>query len=138
MTELAFVCVGNTGQSRLATALAERKRDRRDLGGSVEVVTGGTDPHDHTNDVVEVLREGGIDIEDRTPRRIAADDIADADYSTTMGCAVDDFASLDRDGTAESWGFEHPGGDEKDAVRAQRDGIRNRIADRFDRSETAV
>ena len=139
MTKLAFVCVGNAGRSQLAIALAERERDKRDLGDSIEIVTGGIDPHDHVhNDVIEVLREDGIDIGDRTPRRITAEDVADADYIITMGCAIDDFAPPNWNGTAETWELEHPGGDDKDAVQAQRDEIRNRVVDFFDQLDTAV
>ncbi len=139
MAKVAFVCVGNAGRSQLATALAERERDRRDLGDSIEIVTGGIEPHDHVHsDVIEVLREDGIDIGARTPRRITADDVADADYIVTMGCAVDAFAPPDWDGTSERWELKHPGGDDEDAVRAQRDEIRDRVADFFDRLDTAV
>ena len=139
MTKLAFVCVGNAGRSQLATALAERERDRRDLGDAVEIVTGGIDPHTHVHDdVIAVLREAGIDIGDRTPRRITADDVEDADYIITMGCSVDDFAPPGWDGAAETWELAHPSGDDNDAVRTQRDEIRNRVTEFFDRLETAV
>ena len=139
MTKLAFVCVGNAGRSQLATALAERERDKRDLGDSIDIITGGVDPHDHVHsDVIEVLREDDIDIGDRTPRRITAADVADADYIITMGCAIGDFAPPDWNGTAETWELEHPGGDDKAAVRAQRDEIQTRIADLFDQLDTAV
>jgi len=139
MIKIAFVCVGNAGRSQLATAFAERERDRRNLGDAVEIVTGGIDPHDHVhNDVVEVLREETIDIGDRTPRRITAADVADADYIITMGCSVDDFAPPDWDGVAETWRLTHPGGKDKDAVRAQRDEIRDRVMEFFDQLEPAV
>lgn len=134
MTEVAFVCVGNAGRSQMATAFAERDRDRRGLDGTVEIVTGGTDPRDRVHDdVIEVLREEGIDIGDRTPRRITAADIADAEYVVTMGCSVDDLVPDDWDGTAERWDLEHPGGDDLDAVRSQRDEIRRRVEEFFER-----
>jgi len=102
MTEVGFACVGNAGRSQIATAFAERERERRSLGDAFEIVTGGTDPRDHVHDdVIAVLREEGIDIADRTPRRMTPDDVADAEYAVTMGCSVDAFVPEDRDGTAE-------------------------------------
>lgn len=56
----------------------------------------------------------------------------------TMGCSVDDFAPPEWDGTAETWERAHPGGDDKDTVRAQRDEIRNRVVDVFDRLEATA
>lgn len=134
MTTVAFVCVGNAGRSQMATAFAEREREQRGLDDTLEIVTGGIDPHDHVHDdVIEVLREEGIDISDRTPRQITAADVADAAYIVTMGCSVDEFVPDDWDGTAERWELEHPGGDDLDAARDQRDEIRRRVEEFFDR-----
>jgi len=136
MTKIAFVCVGNAGRSQMATAFGEKERADRRLEESVEIVTGGTEPRDHVHeDVREVLEEVGLDIGDRQPRQIQPADVQDADYIVTMGCSVDQFAPDDWDGTAEKWDLEHPGGDDLDAVRAQRDEIAERVADLFDRIE---
>lgn len=134
MTKVAFVCVGNAGRSQMATAFAEREREQRGLDDTLEIVTGGVDPQDHIHDdVIEVLREEGTDISDRTPRRITADDVVDAEYIVTMGCSVDEFVPDDWNGTAERWELEHPGDDDIGAVRAQRDEIRRRVEEFFDR-----
>ena len=136
MTRIAFVCVGNAGRSQMATAFAEQKR--RELDDQIEIVTGGIDPHNHVhNDVIEVLQEKGIDISDRTPRRITAEDVADAEYIITMGCSVADFVPDDWDGTAERWELDHPDGDNLDEVRAQRDEIESRVTALFDRIESS-
>ena len=132
MTRIAFVCVGNAGRSQLATAFAERERERRDL--AVEIVTGGVDPADHIHDdVVAVLEEVGIDIGDRTPREITSESVADADYVVTMGCAVEAVTPENWNGEAETWDLEHPGGDDLEATRAQRDEIERRVQAFFDR-----
>ena len=90
MTKIAFACVGNAGRSQMATAFAEQQRDRRNL--DVDIVTGGTEPAESVHDdVVDVLKEEGIDISDRTPRQITSDDVADADHIVTMGCSIDQF-----------------------------------------------
>ena len=133
MIKLAFVCVGNAGRSQMATAFAERERDRRGLHDTVDIVTGGIDPHDHVpEDVVAVLHEQGIDISDRTPRDISDEDVTDADYIVTMGCAADDFTPDEWDGTAERWDLDHPGGDDRVEVRAQCNEIGRRVVDFFD------
>jgi len=139
MTKVAFVCVGNAGRSQMATAFAERERAKRGLDDTLEIVTGGIDPHDHVHDdVIEVLREEKIDISDRIPCQITATDVADAEYVVTMGCSVDAFVPDDWDGTAERWELEHLGGDDLDAVRSQRDEIRRRVEDFFDRIESEI
>ncbi len=136
MTKLAFACVGNAGRSQMATAFAERERDRRGLEEEIEIVTGGIDPHDHVHeDVVRVLREEGIDIGNRTPREISQDDVEDADHIITMGCVADEFAPNGWEGNAERWDLDHPGGDDIDEVRSQGDEIAKRVADFFDRVE---
>lgn len=137
-TKIAFVCVGNAGRSQMATAFAEQERDNRNLNETLEIVTGGINPHDHVHDdVVAILQEKGIDISDRTPRQITTTDVADADYLVTMGCSVADFAPDDWDGAAERWDLDHPSGDDLDSVRAQRDEIQTRVVDFFDRIEVS-
>ena len=132
--KLAFVCVGNAGRSQLATALAEAERERREL--SPEIVTGGTDPADHVHpEVVEVLAEEGSEIGDREPREITPEDVADADHVVTMGCSVEAFRPAGWEGSAETWELEHPGGDDLEDYRAQREEIRERVRSLFDRIE---
>ncbi|NGM67431.1 low molecular weight phosphatase family protein [Natronolimnobius sp. AArcel1] len=137
MTKLAFVCVGNAGRSQLATAFAEQERANRGLEHAVEIVTGGVDPRDHVHDDVRtVLEEEGIDIGDREPRQITSADVVDAEYVITMGCAPAEFVPDDWDGETETWDLEHPGGDDLDATRAQRDEIQRRVRALFDHLET--
>lgn len=131
MEKIAFVCEGNAGRSQLATALAERERDRRGL--DIDIVTGGVAPSDRVHEeVIEVLAEEGIDISDRTPRKIRPENIADADYVVTMGCSVDDFAPDGWDGTAEQWDLEHPSAGDVESAREQRDEIQRRVERLFE------
>jgi arsenate reductase len=131
VTKLAFVCEGNAGRSQLATALAERERDRRGL--NVEIVTGGVDPSDHVHgEVVEVLAEEGIDIGERTPRRIRPVDVADADYVVTMGCSADEFTPAGWRGATRRWELDHPSAGDLESARRQRDEIRERVRNLFD------
>ena len=47
---LAFMCVQNAGRSQMATAFAERERERRNLDDTVEILTGGTHPANHVHE----------------------------------------------------------------------------------------
>lgn len=134
MTRIAFVCVGNAGRSQMAAALAERERDRRGL--DVEILSGGTDPAEHVHEeVVTALGEEGIDVSDRTPRRIAAEDLADADYAITMGCDVGELLPAGWEGDRRAWDIPSPHGAGIDGVREQRDDIADRVRDLFDEIE---
>lgn len=125
MTKVAFVCVGNAGRSQMATALAERERTER--GMDVEIITGGVDPAESVHDeVIEAMNEIGIDISDRTPRRITPADIEDVEYVVTMGCSVEQFRPDDWDGESFVWELESTD------TRKQRDGLRRRIEQFFD------
>lgn len=134
MDRIAFVCVGNAGRSQMATAFAERERDRRGL--DVEIVTGGTDPADRVHrEVVDAMCEKEIDVSDRTPRQITPADVADADVVVTMGCSFDEFRPGGWRGEHETWDVSHPSGEDLDAARAQRDEIQRRVSRFFDRLE---
>lgn len=131
MVTLAFVCVGNAGRSQMATAYAERERDRRGL--DADIVTGGVDPADSVHDeVVEILREDGIDISDRTPRKTTPADVADADYVVTMGCSIDQFRPEGWDGEARHWTLKASGGDTPASYRPVREEIRKHVEALFD------
>jgi len=128
MTKIAFACVGNAGRSQMATALAERERDRRGL--DIDIVTGGIDPAESVHDeVLEALRDEGIDISGRSPRRIAEEDVVDADYIVTMGCSVEQFRPDGWEGEHRVWSL-----DASD-TREQRDEIEQRVSDLFDEIE---
>jgi len=66
----------------MATAFAERERDRRGLGDRVEIVTGGTMPADSVHDVVvEALAEVGLDVNGRTPQHVSDETLAASDFA---------------------------------------------------------
>jgi arsenate reductase (thioredoxin) len=134
MNGIAFVCVGNAGRSQMASAFAERERERRGL--DLEVVTGGTDPAESVHgEVIDVMNERGIDVGDREPHAITTEDLAGVDRVVTMGCSVEGVLPDGWDGETESWEVSHPSGDDVDAARAQRDEIERRVSDLFDRIE---
>ena len=130
---IAFVCVQNAGRSQMATAYAERERDRRDLGDSVEILTGGTRPADAVHEeVVEIMREEGFDLSGRTPREIAESDLRSCDYVATMGCSTLDVGGVESDVEVRDWELSDPDGASPERVRATRDEVRDRVQALFD------
>lgn len=129
-----FVCVRNAGRSQMATAFAERERARRGLEGTVEIVTGGTDPADAVHpEVVEAMAEMDIDVSDRQPREISADELEAATVVATMGCS-----SLELAGDVEvrDWNLDDPGGQPLVSVRRIRDVVDYRVSELFDEYTT--
>jgi protein-tyrosine-phosphatase len=76
-----------------------------------------------------------MDISDRTPRQITAEDVADAEYVVTMGCDASGFTPKDWDGTTEQWDLTDPHGEDLEGVREQRDEIKHRVSRFFDKLE---
>ena len=70
MTRVLFVCLHNAGRSQMSRALFERE-----VEGRHEVAqSAGTHPADRVHpEVTEVMRELGIDLSDRVPRRLDRD-----------------------------------------------------------------
>ena len=74
-----FVCVGNSGRSVMAERLF-----RRSAGGRHEARSAGSDPGSAPHpQVVEALREVGIDASDHVPHKLDADDLAWADVAVS-------------------------------------------------------
>ena len=79
MTRALFVCVQNAGRSQMAQALYERR------GG--EARSAGTRPAGAVHpEVVDAMREVGIDLAARRPKRLERADAEWADVVVTMGC----------------------------------------------------
>ena len=123
-TVLTFMCVRNAGRSQMATAFAERERDRRGLGDRVEIRTGGTAPADAVHPVVvEALAEVGLDASGRPPRAISDESLAESDFVATMGCSTLELETVEVD----DWDLDDPGERPIEAVREIRDEIERRV-----------
>jgi len=129
---IALMCVQNAGRSQMATAFAERERDRRGLGDRVEILTGGTDPAEAVHPVVvDAMAELDIDIADREPRAITTEEMATCDYVATMGCStleLDPAAGVD----VRDWALDDPHGQDIEAVRAIRATVESNVEALFD------
>jgi arsenate reductase (thioredoxin) len=104
----------------MAEALYER------AGG--EGRSAGTAPADRVHpEVVEVMRELGIDLEDRKPHRLDDADAEWADVVVTMGCG--DACPVLPGKRYADWALDDPAGKPLDEVRRIRDEIAERVAD---------
>ncbi len=82
MATALFVCRQNAGRSQMSAALFEREAD-----GRHRALSAGTTPAAHVHpEVVEAMRELGIDLADRTPRELTEELARQADVVVTMGC----------------------------------------------------
>jgi protein-tyrosine-phosphatase len=117
----------------MAAAFAERERDRRNAGGRIEIITGGTRPADHVHDiVVATMKERDIDLGDRTPREVTPEELQAMDLVITMGCSASDVCPATWSGENRDWDLDDPHGRPIEAVREIRDEIEARVAALFD------
>ena len=132
-TKIAFVCVQNAGRSQMATAFAEQARAEHDAEETIEIETGGTQPADHVHpEVVEVMKEKGIDLSDRVPKEVTPDDLRAMDLVITMGCSAEGVCPAAWNGENRDWDLDDPDGQGLDSVREIRDDIENRVDALFD------
>ena len=114
-----FVCVHNAGRSQMAQALYER------LGGSAR--SAGTEPAAHVHpEVVEAMREVGIELDGRVPHELSREDVEWADTVVTMGCG--DTCPYIPGKQYVDWQLDDPAGRPIDEVRAVRDEIERLVS----------
>ena len=118
-----FVCVQNAGRSQMAEALFHRTAD-----GRHEVRSAGSRPADRVHpEVVDAMREIGIDLAGRAPRSLERADAEWADVVVTMGCG--DECPYIPGKSYRDWELPDPGGRGLDEVRAIRDVIAKRVSE---------
>ena len=116
-----FVCVHNAGRSQMAAALLARA-----AGDRVRVRSAGTEPIDRIHpQVVEAMREVGVDLEDRKPRALEDESVREADVVVTMGCG--DECPFYPGKRYEDWELPDPAGKPLEEVRRIRDDIDGRV-----------
>jgi arsenate reductase len=117
-----FACVHNAGRSQMAAALFNF------YGNPTEcfAISAGTQPASHVHpEVVEVMREIGVDISSVKPQKLTDELARGASVLVTMGCGeacpyVPGLRTLD-------WALSDPKGQSLGAVRAIRDEIHERV-----------
>ena len=121
MATALFVCLHNAGRSQMSQALFERAAERRH-----RALSAGTTPGDRVHpEVVEVMRELGIDLTDCVPRALTTELAEQADVVVTMGCG--DECPYIPGKRYLDWDLEDPKGRAVDEVRATRDEIDRRV-----------
>jgi arsenate reductase (thioredoxin) len=121
MAHALFVCLHNAGRSQMSQALFERAADGRHTAASA-----GTQPGERVHpEVVDAMRELGIDLADRTPRALTRELAEQADVVVTMGCG--DECPYIPGKRYVDWDLQDPAGLPLDEVRAIRDEIARRV-----------
>jgi arsenate reductase (thioredoxin) len=119
-SRVLFVCVHNAGRSQMAAALFNRHARGRACADSA-----GTRPSTRVHpEVVQVMREIGINLEEAKPRLLTTELATDAVRVITMGCA-DECPVVSA--PMEDWGLPDPAGQPLEAVRRIRDDIDRRV-----------
>jgi protein-tyrosine-phosphatase len=116
-----FVCLHNAGRSQMSAALFERAS-----GGRHHALSAGTTPGERVHpEVVEVMRELGIDLSDRQPQLLTRELAEEADVVVTMGCG--DECPYIPGKRYIDWELPDPKGRPVTEVRAIRDDISRRV-----------
>ena len=120
---VVFACLHNAGRSQMAEALFERAAD-----GKHEARSAGTEPAERVHpEVVAAMRELGVDLAGRVPRRLERGDAEWADVVVTMGCG--DECPYVPGKRYVDWELDDPAGRPIEEVRRIRDEIARRIDD---------
>jgi arsenate reductase len=118
-----FACRHNAGRSQMAAALFARAADP----DRAQALSAGTTPAARIHpEVVEVMREVGVDLSEGTPRLLTPEVAAGSRLLVTMGCAEEcpHVPGVE----VEDWPLEDPKGRPLARVREIRDEIQQRVA----------
>ena len=116
-----FVCVQNAGRSQMAEALFEIA-----AGGRHRARSAGSKPARHVHpELIEVMRERGVDLSARSPHLLDSTDATWADVVVTMGCG--DACPVIPGRRYVEWQLDDPHGQPVHRVREIRDEIDRRV-----------
>jgi arsenate reductase len=117
-----FACVHSAGRSQMAAAFFNRVADPT----RARAIAAGTQPAEQVHpEVVDVMREVGLDLSQARPRQLTDALAKDAALLITMGCGeqcpvVPGLRRAD-------WSLGDPKGQPRETVRAIRDDIEGRV-----------
>src|SRR5712691_9645234 len=121
MSRVLFVCLHNAGRSQMSQALFEKLAGDNHMAQSA-----GTEPGDRVHpNVVAVMREVGVDLESRKPRKLTDELARWPDVVITMGCG--DACPVIPAKRYIDWELPDPSGLPVQDVRAIRDDIASRV-----------
>jgi arsenate reductase len=124
MDTVLFACVHNLGRSQMAAAWFNKMCDRT----KARAISAGTQPGERVHpEVVQVMREEGIDLTGAKPQFLSEELAQHATLLVTMGCGdacpyVPGLQKLD-------WPLQDPKGQPLESVRKIRDEIRARVTE---------
>lgn len=106
----------------------------------MEVSSAGTIPAKNVHpEVVQVMKEKGIDLSTKKPQLLDTNLIKNADLIVTMGCSVEGLcpAPILKNKDATDWGLEDPKGKPIEKVRQIRDLIEQKVTELIKRMKTS-
>ena len=117
-----FACVHNAGRSQMAAAFFNALADP----ARARALSAGTHPAERVHpEVLDTMREAGIDLAAARPTRLTAELAQGAALLVTMGCG--DECPLVPGARVEDWPLPDPKGGPPERVRRIRDEIRARV-----------
>jgi len=124
MNTVIFACIHNAGRSQMAAAWFNVLADP----AKARAISAGTDPGTKVHpEVLDVMREVGVDLADRTPQKLTDDLGRGAQILITMGCGEQ--CPVVPGVRRDDWPLEDPKGKPVARVREIRDDVRARVID---------
>ena len=122
MKFVLFVCTQNAGRSQMAQALFEKHGP-----ADVRAESAGAEPVERVHPVVvEAMRELGIDLSGRRPKKLTLEMQLHADWAITLACGA---RCPYVPSVVEDWDVSDPAGRPIEEVRLIRDEIELRVKD---------
>ena len=122
MKHVLFACIHNAGRSQMAAAWFNALSDPE----KARAISAGTEPGTRVHpEVLEVMKEAGVDLSNQTPRFLSDELARTATLLVTMGCgeACPVVPGLRR----ADWPLEDPKGKPLARVREIRDDVKDRV-----------
>lgn len=124
MKTVLFACIHNAGRSQMAAAWFNALADKT----KAHAISAGTEPGPRVHpEVLQAMREVGIDLEGVSPRRLTDELAQTSAILITMGCGeqcphVPGLRRMD-------WPLEDPKGKPVERVREIREDVKKRVAE---------
>lgn len=122
MKTVLFACIHNAGRSQMAAAWFNALADK----SKAQAISAGTEPGPRVHpEVLQAMREEGIDLEGVQPRQLTDELAKDSAILITMGCGEQcpHIPGLRR----QDWPLEDPKGKPVERVREIRQEVKDRV-----------
>lgn len=125
--DILFVCVHNSGRSRMAEAFFNEEMKKRGVD-EYRAISAGTAPSDHANPaVIAAMASIGISVPD-TPGRLLTPELStNAVKFISMGCGDADACPMRLRSDMEDWDVTDPKGKSVEEVAEIREVVRHRV-----------